>query len=151
LVKGKPWDLEDEKKLTSWFRSGTTNLRVLAFSFDGKYTEEAIRQKLINLDLLKEQQQSKNVCCCSSELKLPEELPSIEETLKTLAAALESLKMPGLEKNDVFRLRCIITGAKVYKDLLSDYVNYRGLEAELLELREKYAEFSKKTQGVSPK
>ncbi len=57
-------------------------------------------------------------CCCSSELELPEELPSIEETLKTLAAALEALKTPGLEKNDVFRLRGIITGAKVYKDLL---------------------------------
>ena len=45
--------------------------------------------------------------------------------------------MPGLEKNDVFRLRCIIAGAKVYKELLTDYMNYRGLEAELLELREK--------------
>ena len=151
MVKGKPWSDEDEKKLTSWFRSGTSDLRVLAFSFEGKYTEEAIRQKMINLDLLKEQQQLKNVGCCSSELELPEELPSIEETLKTLAAALKSLKAPGLEKNDVFRLRCVITGAKVYKDLLSDYINYRGLEAELLELKEKYAEFSKKTQGISPK
>ena len=151
MVKGKPWLTEDEQKLTSWFRSGITDLRVLAFSFDGKFTEEAIRQKLINLELLKEQQQLKNACCCSSELKLPEELPSVEETLKTLAAALESLKAPGLEKNDVFRLRCIITGAKVYKDLLTDYINYRGIEAELLELKEKYAEFSKKTKGVSTK
>jgi hypothetical protein len=151
LAKGKPWSIEEEKNLTSWFRSGTTDLRVLAFSFEGKYTEEAIRQKLINLGLMREQQQLKNVCCCSSELELPEELPSIEEALKTLAAALKSLEAPGLEKNDVFRLRCIITGAKVYKDLLSDYINYRGLEAELLELREKYAEFSKKTKGISPK
>jgi hypothetical protein len=53
-VKGKPWDLEDEKKLTSWFNSGTIDLRVLAFSFDGKYSEEGTRQKLIKLNLLKE-------------------------------------------------------------------------------------------------
>ena len=105
----------------------------------------------INLDLLKEQQQLKNNCCCSSKLELPAELPSIEETLKTLAGALEALKSPGLDKNDVFRYRCIITGAKVYKDLLSDYSDYRGLEAELLEAKEKYAEFSKKTQGIPPK
>jgi hypothetical protein len=81
---------------------------------------------------------------------LPEELPSVETTLKTLAAALEGLKTPGLEKNDVFRLRCIIAGAKVYKELLSNYMNYRGLEAELMELREKYAEFSKKSRAFSP-
>jgi hypothetical protein len=151
LVKGKPWDFEDEKKLTSWFRSGTVDLRVLAFSFDGKYSEEGIRQKLIKLGLLKEQQQSKNLCCCSSKLELPEELPSVEETLKTLAASLESLQTFGLEKSDILRLRTIIGGAKVYKELLADYINYRGLEAELLELREKYAELSKKSPGFPPK
>ena len=78
-------------------------------------------------------------------------MPSVEETLKTLSAALAALENPGLKKTDVFRLRCIISGAKVYKELLTDYMNYRGLEAELLELRGKYAEFSKKTQGVQPK
>jgi hypothetical protein len=45
LVKGKPWSTEEEEKLISWFKSGTTNLRVLAFSFEGQYSEEAIRQK----------------------------------------------------------------------------------------------------------
>jgi hypothetical protein len=64
---------------------------------------------------------------------------------------LKALKTAGLEKNDVFRLRCIITGSKVYKELLSDYINYRRLEAELLELKEKYEAFSKKPQGVPPK
>ena len=54
-MKGKPWDLEDEKKLTSWFKSGTTDLRVLAFSFDGKYSENAVYQKLLDLGLLKEE------------------------------------------------------------------------------------------------
>jgi len=59
-------------------------------------------------------------------------LPSVEETLLKLSAALKALEKPGLEKNEVLRLRGIIAGAKVYKDLLADYINYRGLEAELL-------------------
>ena len=150
MVKGKPWPTEDEQKLTSWVNSGITELRVLAFSFDGKYTENAIYQKMLDLDILKEEEASKHNFSSSSKLELPKELPSVEETLKTLAAALEALKASGLEKNDVFRLRTIITGAKVYKDLLSDYINYRGLEVELLELREKYAEFAK-AKGVSGK
>lgn len=151
MVKGKPWDFEDEKRLTSWFRSGTVDLRVLAFSFDGKYSEEGIRQKLIKLDLLKEQQQSKNLCCCSSKLVLPEELPSVEMTLKTLAAALKGLETPGLDKCEVLRLRGIIAGAKVHKELLSDYMDYRGLEAELLDWREKYEILAKKSPGVPSK
>jgi len=152
LVKGKPWPAEDEHNLKDWFSSGTTDLRVLAFSFDGHYTEEAIRQKLIKFDLLREQQQPKNSeCCCSSKLELPAELPSVEMTLKTLAAALEALDSPGLEKNDVLRLRGIIAGCKVYKELFVDYVNYRGLEAELLEGRAKIAELRKKASGNASK
>jgi hypothetical protein len=151
LVKGRPWDLEDEKKLTSWFRSGTVDLRVLAFSFEGKYSEEGIRQKLLKLGLLREQQQSKNLCCYSSKLELPTELPSVEETLKTLSAALKSLETPGLDKCEVLRLRGIIAGAKVYKELLTDYLDYRGLEAELVEWNAKFAELSKKSSSVQSK
>ncbi len=63
---------------------------------------------------------------------------------------MEALQTPGLEKTDVLRLRSIIAGAKAYKELLSDYVNYRGLEVELLELKEKYAELSKKPKAFRP-
>ena len=152
MVKGKPWPLDDEMRLKGWYTAGATNLRVIAFSLDGKYTENAIYQKLLDLGLLKEEEDRKTHTSSSTlKLEFPEELPSVEETLKTLSAALKALETSGLEKTDVFRLRCIISGAKVYKELLTDYINYRGLEAELLELRGKYAEFSKKTQGVSPK
>jgi hypothetical protein len=67
-MKGKPWPIDDEKKLKDWFTSGTGNLGVLAFSFNGEYTEEAIRQKLIKLGLLREEQQQLRTApgCCSS-------------------------------------------------------------------------------------
>ena len=148
MTKGKPWPADDEKKLRDWYSSGTTDLRVLAFSFDGGYTEEAIRQKLIKLGLFKEQQQSeKFICCCSTELELPKDLPSIEETLRILAAALEALKTPGLDKAEVLRLRGIIAGVKVYQERFAEYVRYREMEEELMEARRKYAELLKKSSG----
>jgi len=148
MTKGKPWPADDENKLKDWYMSGTTELRVLAFSFDGRYTEEAIRQKLIKFGLLKEQQQPKNSnCCCSTELTLPQDLPSIEETLKILAAALEALKTPGLDKAEVLRLRGIIAGVKVYQERFAEYVHYREMEEELMEARRKYAELLKKSEG----
>ena len=74
----------------------------------------------------------------TTSLELPAELPSVEETLLKLSAALKVLEKPGVEKSEVLRLRGIIAGAKVYKELLADYMNYRGLEAKLLELKKKY-------------
>jgi hypothetical protein len=150
VTKGKPWPPEDEKLLRNYF-DFTKDLRVISFNFDGKYSEDAIRYKLIRLGLLKEEVgQLKNNAPTSSKLEfdLPEELPSVEETLKTLAAALKAMDTPGLGKSEVLRLHGIIAAAKIYKELLADYVNYRGLEAELLELRRKYAELAKKSQDA---
>jgi hypothetical protein len=149
LVKGKPWSVEDEKKLKDWVTSGVS-VDALVFSFDGQYTKDAIYKKMERLGLEVVDEEKKNISTTTS-LELPAELPSVEETLLKLSAVLAVLEKPGLEKSDILRLRGIISGAKVYKELLADYINYRGLEAELLELREKYDELSKKTQGVSPK
>jgi hypothetical protein len=149
LVKGKPWSVEDEKKLKDWVSSGVS-VDALVFSFDGQYTKDAIYKKIERLGLEVVDEMKKNISTTTS-LELPAELPSVEETLLKLSAVLAALEKPGLEKSDILRLRGIISGAKVYKELLADYINYRGLEAELLELWEKYVELSKKTQGVSPK
>ena len=81
-----------------------------------------------------------------SLLELPAELPSVEETLKTLAAALKALEDSRLKRDDILRYRGIISGAKIYKELLADYINYRALEAELLELRDKYEALAKKSK-----
>jgi hypothetical protein len=150
LTKGKPWPIEDERKLKEWFTSGTTDLGVLASSFDGKYSENAIYQKLLDLGMIEKEEEETGKKCSSSSsfLELPDELPSVEEALKTLAAALKALDAPGLERSEVLRLRGIISGAKVYKELLADYINYRGIEAELLELRNKYETLAKKSRGT---
>ena len=147
MTKGKPWPIDDERKLKEWFTSGTTDLRVLVFSFDGEYSEQAVRQKLVRMGLLKEEEGRLVVAPIptSSNIVLPNELPSVEETLKTLAAALKALETAGLKRDDILRLRGIIAGAKIYKELLADYINYRALESELLEWRNKYEELAKKS------
>ena len=135
-MKGKPWSVEDEKKLKDWVTSGVS-VDALVFSFDGQYTKDAIYKKIERLGLEVVDEEKKNLSTTTS-LQLPAELPSVEETLKLLSAALTALDTPGLEKSEVLRLRGIIAGAKVYKELLADYMNYRGLEAKLLELKRKY-------------
>ncbi len=44
------------QKLIDWTKSGTVNFRVLSFSFEGKYSEYAIYQKLLDLGSLKEEE-----------------------------------------------------------------------------------------------
>ena len=72
-------------------------------------------------------------------LPLPAELPSVEETLKKLAGALEAASTPGLSRIEVQRLQVIATLAKAYKDILADYLNYREVEEKLIEMEAKYA------------
>ena len=146
MVKGKPWSVDDERKLKDWFSSETNDLRVLAFSFENKYSENAVYQKLLDLGLLSEEDRKKH--SSSTILELPPELPSVEEELKKLVAALGMLDQPGLQKGEVLRLRSIISGVKIYKELLADYLDYRELEAELLESNRKYDELIKKSQNT---
>ena len=86
----------------------------------------------------------------SSSLKLPEELPSIETALKKLSAALSALETSGLDQSEVLRLRGIIAGVKIYKEIFADYLDYRGLEERLVELEGKYESLVKKSQTNAP-
>jgi hypothetical protein len=75
---------------------------------------------------------------------VPEELPSVEEALKILAAALKALETPGLSKTEVMRLRSVIQAASAYQAKVAEYMDYRGIERELVILREKYEEIVKR-------
>ena len=85
------------------------------------------------------------------DLKMPERLPSVEEELKILAAAVEALRQPGLSRSEVSRLHNIIVGVKVYQELFAKYVDYCGLETEILELRRQLAsKNAKSSNDTSP-
>jgi hypothetical protein len=51
----------------------------------------------------------------TSPLASPEELPSVEEALKKLVAAMNALETPDLSKTEVLRLCSIIQSAGVYQ------------------------------------
>lgn len=136
MTKGKPWTFQEESTLRKLLKDHAS-LEAVARQL-GK-TREAVRQKMIDLGL-KEQQQLNTNCSCSSDLKLPEELPTVEDALKTLSAALKALEQPGLAQTEVLRLKGIIHGIKVYKELFTDYANYRRIENELVELRQALGE-----------
>ena len=103
LAKGKAWPVEDERRLKDWFTSGTTDIRVLAFSFDGQYSEVAIRLKLARLGLLKEDDDE------------------LEDSTRSSSSTFE---LPMSCRS----LMSIISGTKIFKGFFADYINYRGIE-----------------------
>ncbi|MCW4002417.1 MAG: hypothetical protein NWE95_00685 [Candidatus Bathyarchaeota archaeon] len=144
-MKGKPWTVEEEKQLQILLQANKS-VRVIAKAM-GK-TRDCIRKKIARLGL-EVVVHSESQRTTTTSLVLPSELPSIEEQLKVLSAALKALDQPGLEQAETLRLRSIIQGVKIYKELFADYLDYRGFEAEVLELKQRLAEEKAKSQNVA--
>jgi hypothetical protein len=147
MTKGIPWPVDDEKMLKSWVASDI-GLDIIVFSFDGKYSKAAVQQKMLDLGLrLNEEKAFEKKD--SPELLLG--LPSVEDALKMLNDALTGLvENPGMDRDEVTRLRNIILAVKIYKELIADYLDYCRLESEVMEWKKKYAEIVKKTQDSKP-
>ncbi len=138
-MKGKPWTPEEEERLRQLLKANRSARAIARIM--GK-SRECVSMKIARLGLeVVTEQKNSGVTTTSrlTTLQLPVELPSVEEQLKVLAAALEALRSPEVEKIDVLRLRAIIQGVRVYQELLAEYVDYRGIEAKVVELEEKYA------------
>ena len=139
MPKGKPWTVKEELSLKQLVDSGES-LDVIAAKL-GK-SKQAIRRKAERLGLeVVGQKRSKRTT--TSDVKLPKELPSVEEALMILAGALKKASKSGLDRVEVQRLQVVATLARTYKDLLADYVGYRQIEAKVLELEAKYARLVK--------
>jgi hypothetical protein len=134
-VRGKQWTAEEERQLRDLVATKKP-IGVIAESL-GK-SNESVRLKMMRLGLVVDEQVNFQ-CSTSTKLELPEVLPSIETTLKKLVAAMNALETPGLSKNDISRLRSIIQAASVYQVKIAEYMDYRGIEAKLIDLDEKYA------------
>ena len=63
-----------------------------------------------------------------SELILPTDLPSIEEELLKIAAAMKGIETPKLTKTDVMRLRILIQNSTRYQKRFIEYIDYRKIE-----------------------
>ena len=139
-MKGKPWTIEEEKQLQRMLQAGRS-VRVIAKAL-GK-TRDCIRKKIARLGL-EVVVHSESQRTTTTSLKLPPDLPSIEDMLKKMSAALTALETPGLDPAETLRLRSIIQGVKIYKELFEDFVHYRDFEAEFLDYKRRTAEGSGK-------
>ncbi len=75
----------------------------------------------------------------AAQLKENAPLPTIEEQLHVLNAAIVELRRPGISRAEVARNSKIIDGVKVYNELFAKFVDYRGLENKVLELEKRLA------------
>jgi hypothetical protein len=148
MTKGKPWDISEIRQLKELVEEGKAIEEISRIMVK---TEEAIRQKMFDLKLKEEKHSSRRKSCfSSSKLDLPDDLPTVEETLQILAAALRKGAEAGLDKDEVQRLQVVATLAKTYKEIFADYLDYRGLEERLVELEGKYESLIKKSQTNAP-
>jgi len=140
MPKGKPWTSEEVEKLRKLVAEGRS-WNVLATEL--KRSEGAVRQKCRRLGLEVVVNASGRFTT-TSELEIPKELPSVEEALKILAAALKAAAQEGLDNTEIQRLQVVATLARTYENLLSNFMHYREIEKRLVELEAKYARLAKK-------
>lgn len=147
MGKGKPWSVEEERQLRKLREEGKT---VAEIALRMKKNPDAIKQKLRRLNL-KVVPLKNSGGTTTSELIMPEELPSVEEALKDLVAAMNALKTPGLSKTEIMRLRTLIQTSGLYQRRLAEYIDFRGIEREMIDLTEKYEEWAKREQDKAVK
>jgi len=134
VTKGKPWSRDREKKLWDLVKakvSPETIARELGISAG------SVLQKIRRLGL-------EVVGYCdlqntTTTRDLPKDLLTVEQVLLSLARAVKSLEQVGLNRNETLRLRSLIQGCRVYQDKFAEYVNYRRIEGDLVELRKEVA------------
>ena len=64
---------------------------------------------------------------------MPEDPISIEDALKKLVASMTALETIDTSKTEIMRLRTLIQTSSLYQKRIAEYMDYRGLEVEMLE------------------
>jgi hypothetical protein len=129
-MKGKPWTRDQEKKLQDLVKvkvSPETIAKELGISLD------SVRQKMRRLGL--EVVGHGDLQSPTTTHDLPKDLFTVEQVLLSLARAVKSLEQVGLDRNETLRLRSLVQGCRIYQDKFAEYVNYRRIEGDLVELR----------------
>ena len=142
------WKKADVKKLQQLVGVGE-NVDAIADKLGRSV--DAVRMKAHRLGLNVVVQGPRKSRTTTNELKLPEDLPSVEDQLRVLAATINELKTPGLDKSEVMRLRTIIDGVRAYKEHFADYVGYRDIEAKADKVIKELQQLEKESSGMERK
>ncbi|KON34603.1 hypothetical protein AC477_00255 [miscellaneous Crenarchaeota group-1 archaeon SG8-32-1] len=147
MARGKPWTKKQEDLLRSLVNDKKS---IDEISEKLEKTPEAIRVKTKRLGLeVVVDRESTNYCTTTSNEILPEELISMEESLKMLVGALKLACTPGLSKVEVQRLQVVANLTKNYTKELPMFLHLRDVEKRLFEIEEKIVEYTKKTKSNS--
>jgi hypothetical protein len=148
VTKGKAWSVEEELRLKELFEAGVPTQSIAA---ELSKTEVAVGLKVKRLGLKDDLGRGRPRSSSSSSrgLELPAELPTIEEAAKILGGAMLALTKPGVSKAEVKRWKAAADVAWKYKECMADLVNYKELEREIVEWREKYEELAAKRTNLS--
>lgn len=137
MPERRKWSPKEEKQLIDLVKNG---FGVSEISKKISRSYSSVSSKLLRLGISvngdDDERTKKNNLSLSSTLELPENLPSIEDQLRVLAAVIDALQEPGLAKGEVMRLRTIINGVRAYKEQFADYVGYRQIEQQVEQLIE---------------
>jgi hypothetical protein len=129
MTKGQSWPVEDETELEKLVEANTP-IEVIAQKLGRSIGAIMVKCNRLGLDV-----KAKNT---SLFLPLLKDLPTVEDTLKILAGALQTARIPGISRVEVNRLNVVATLAKTYKECLLGYLHSSEIEAKLLEMDEKY-------------
>jgi len=144
VTKGKPWTRDQEKKLQEFVKakvSPETIARELEISVG------SVRQKMrrLGLEVVGHGDLQNPTTTCD----LPKDLFTVEQVLLSLARAVKSLEQPGLDRYEVLRLRSLVQACRVYQDKFAEYVNYRRIEGDLVELRKEVAALRARAENAT--
>jgi hypothetical protein len=93
----------------------------------------------LGLEVVVKRNLQKSTTTCA----LPADLLSVEQVLLSLARAVKALEQPGLDKDEILRLRSLVQGCKIYQDKFAEYVDYRRIEESLMEIGREIASLKK--------
>lgn len=142
-MTGKVWTAQEEAELKALVDAGSG---VDAIAAKLNKSPKAVITKSQRLGLQLESEGYVN-----TYVSVPKELPSVEETAKILAGALKASVKPGLSRVEVQRLQTVANIAKMYKELIVDYVHYREVETELNEVVEQNAKLQQALKEIQQK
>jgi len=133
------------------WNQGERDVKVLAAAVNRKPT--AVRKQLQRLGLFvvahkknfsetttskESKEQSETEEETRIRLEALDRLPSVEEVLVMVAAAVDRLAEPGLSKVEISRLKAVVRAGETYQRLLADFINYRQIEEKLIDMEAKY-------------
>ena len=142
MTKGKPWNREEEQTLIQLVKKGKS-IDIIAKALDKSEDAIFIKLQRLGLEVVEAKKNSPTTTSCS---ELPKDLPTVENVMKRLSAALVALETPDIAKKEIIRLRRLIQGFKTYKELFKGYAYYRDIETELTQCPRQFIYLLEKNQ-----